>query len=519
MGRATLRAPAIAIATCLLVIAACRSDEPAPASSESESGASEGIEGSSSGEAEPTLCPPGQARACYEGPPGTEGVGACAAGQQQCAADGSAWSACVEQVWPEPQERCDTPADDDCDGLTLCEPTLEWWQAHPRWVNGLVPREDGGVVLVGMYGDAEFDGKDDGLFVRALDAQGRLVWERTGTPPSYQWPSAVAVDPAGDIVVAGSYLGAPSLGGPRLPAAAGYSAFAVRYTSAGEHVWSHAIDSDSYIAAAVDDAGTTYLVGGSIATDEIRGPLAGEFFLTAIDGTGALSWIQVGHASFGVYEGTAALAVTETQELALLLASGGTDLELGGMRMPSDGYEPFLVRMALDGTPLGYQRLTQGVPWAVGAVQVFARPGGLMTISNVGTTIDGLSQAGLLMVGFDTAFDPISSSFVVGQNIGLQAAALHPDGTTVFATRFTGLLELGPIGVGVQGGVYGTAFAAVDDAGNARWAEVLYSNTYTEAPAVTAAPDGAVYFLADVYSGAVIDEVSVNGMIVGKLRP
>ncbi len=55
----------------------------------------------------------GLVRACYDGAPGTEGVGACRAGSQSCSS--GAWQACQGAVTPR-AEVCDN-ADNDCDGL------------------------------------------------------------------------------------------------------------------------------------------------------------------------------------------------------------------------------------------------------------------------------------------------------------------------------------------------------------------------------------------------------------------
>src|SRR5579864_6735641 len=49
---------------------------------------------------------------CYDGPMGTENVGACRAGETFCDADG--WRACVAEVLPS-KELCNA-YDDDCDG-------------------------------------------------------------------------------------------------------------------------------------------------------------------------------------------------------------------------------------------------------------------------------------------------------------------------------------------------------------------------------------------------------------------
>ena len=60
-------------------------------------------------------CTVGMTRACYSGPSGTSGVGACRAGTQTCAATstGSAWGACTGEVVPT-RDTCDG-VDRDCD--------------------------------------------------------------------------------------------------------------------------------------------------------------------------------------------------------------------------------------------------------------------------------------------------------------------------------------------------------------------------------------------------------------------
>lgn len=63
-------------------------------------------------------CREDEERSCYDGPPGTEGVGLCRAGREYCELtdDGSVWSGCVGAVLPS-AESCDGGADEDCDGM------------------------------------------------------------------------------------------------------------------------------------------------------------------------------------------------------------------------------------------------------------------------------------------------------------------------------------------------------------------------------------------------------------------
>jgi hypothetical protein len=68
----------------------------------------------------PPLCTEGTNRSCYHGPAGTEGKGACKAGQQTCS--NGVWGPCQGEVLPSP-EVCNGK-DDDCNGQadegTLC---------------------------------------------------------------------------------------------------------------------------------------------------------------------------------------------------------------------------------------------------------------------------------------------------------------------------------------------------------------------------------------------------------------
>ncbi|HRI66846.1 MAG TPA: MopE-related protein [Polyangium sp.] len=60
-------------------------------------------------------CTEGQTQACYSGPEGTLGVGACTTGQQTCDATGT-WGVCRGEVKPRSNELCNFQ-DDDCNGL------------------------------------------------------------------------------------------------------------------------------------------------------------------------------------------------------------------------------------------------------------------------------------------------------------------------------------------------------------------------------------------------------------------
>ena len=63
-------------------------------------------------------CADGAAQWCYDGPDGTEGVGICAAGAQECSL--GEWGSCQGAVTPV-DEACLGGLDDDCDGRVDCD--------------------------------------------------------------------------------------------------------------------------------------------------------------------------------------------------------------------------------------------------------------------------------------------------------------------------------------------------------------------------------------------------------------
>jgi len=71
--------------------------------------------GSSAGGSASGGCEPGATRSCYEGPPGTEGVGACVAGVATCggSTEFGAWGPCIGAVYPA-EEVCSSGIDEDC---------------------------------------------------------------------------------------------------------------------------------------------------------------------------------------------------------------------------------------------------------------------------------------------------------------------------------------------------------------------------------------------------------------------
>lgn len=124
-------------------------------------------------------CTPPDSRPCYPGPAGTEGVGACRAGSQECV--GGTWSRCTGAVVPA-AEVCNGQ-DDDCDGTTD--------------LNGCVP--DGMLIEVSPpYTEGNMTYGDEHPAVAFDGTNFLVVWEdqRATNPDIY----AARVTPAGQVL-------------------------------------------------------------------------------------------------------------------------------------------------------------------------------------------------------------------------------------------------------------------------------------------------------------------------------
>src|SRR5438046_3726892 len=94
----------------------------------------------------------------------------------------------------------------------------------------------GGRVLVDTY----FVQPD--IYVAKLNSSGGHVWSKSfGTINSDQG-RAVAVDPSGNVVITGYFLGTIDFGGGPVTSSGGLNTFVAKYSSGGAHLWSQGLD-------------------------------------------------------------------------------------------------------------------------------------------------------------------------------------------------------------------------------------------------------------------------------------
>ena len=253
------------------------------------------------------VCLPGSTASCYSGPAGTAGVGICLAGTATCDALGTSYGPCLGEVTPQP-ETCATAANEDCLSAPDCAAHL-WSKragdALGQNGQGLAVDSAGNVLVIGYFqGTIDFGGGpltsagNNDIFVVKLDPSGAVLWSKKFGDATAQVGQSVAVNAAGDIVIAGNFTGTVNFGGGNLTSAGAADVFIAKLTSAGAHIWSKkfgdaadqrcdeiALDSLGNVILAGSFEGSVNFGGGALAS---AGDL--DLYLAKFDAGGAHQW-------------------------------------------------------------------------------------------------------------------------------------------------------------------------------------------------------------------------------------
>ena len=251
-------------------------------------------------------CLPGEEMACYSGPPGTAGMGACKEGVQTCNAQGSGYGLCFGETIPSP-ESCATLADEDCDGNGgISCPGGVWGRvfgdAGAQAGFSVTSTPAGEVLLAGRFGGSvnfgggalQSAGELD-VFVAKLDASSGHLWSRQlfGDEPNEDRTPSIAADAAGGVVLTSGFTTSVDMGAGVVKSAGDSDILLAKYDAAGNHVWSkHFGDASSQIprGIAVDPAGHTIVAGSFEGTVDFGGgPLTAlgiDVFVAKFDAAG-----------------------------------------------------------------------------------------------------------------------------------------------------------------------------------------------------------------------------------------
>lgn len=322
---------------------------------------------------------------------------------------------------------------------------------------------NGDVLVTGQFhGAIDFGGSPivssggADIFVLKLDAAGGLIWGRGFGGAGDQFGSSVAVDGAGNVLVAGSFAGELDFGGPLLSAAGSYDAFVVKLDSSGNHAWSKkfgdatyqtgrgvAVDHDDDVLFSAQIDGVVDFGGGPVATTGGRDACVAKF-----SASGMPLWGKC--FGDGDLQDSSGLAVDGSGNVLITGPFAGT-MDFGVSSIVSAGsYDVFVAKL---------DALGNGV-WAKGFGDASAQAGAAIVADSVGNVVvtgsfqGTLDWDGDLLVSTGAADIFLAKLDAAGSRLWVKrfgdassqtSRALAVDGTAkvLLAGEFSGTLDFG----------------------------------------------------------------------------
>jgi hypothetical protein len=229
------------------------------------------------------------------------------------------------------------------------------------WPFGLAMDASGAVAISGSNSNGvDFGGgpiEQGAAFVAKLDAEGNHLWSKGLLSSGHAWSDGVASTASGDVVVVGTYEGTPDFGGGALPTSP-QSMFVLELAASdGSEIWSRAFDSTFPSAVAVDAANEVVIAGTMIdAVDFGGGALAhgggDDLVVVKLTADGAHLWSK----SFGDEEdqgSTFGGLTVDANGNVLVSAWLSGSMTVGGTILTSAGNDDVaLLKLSSDGVPL-----------------------------------------------------------------------------------------------------------------------------------------------------------------------
>ncbi len=296
--------------------------------------------------------------------------------------------------------------------------------------NAVTPDPSGGVYITGTFeGTVDFDpgtgvynlttflGNE--LFLLKLDSSGNFVWaiQSEGTLDIYA--NSLALDPSGNIHMAGNFQGSVDMdGGPgtlTLTSSGADDIFVSKYDSSGNLIWAKNIGGTAFdygFSIAVDDSGNTYATGSFRETADFD-PGPGMFTLTSfnasedifilkLDASGNFSWAAQMGGNSTDRPSSVAIHASGVYSTGFFTETSDFDPGTGTVELTSNGsLDIYVLKLGLSGNfvwvrQMGGAQADIGYSIAAGTAGVFTT-GGFKEVVDFDPTagIFNLTSAGL----------------------------------------------------------------------------------------------------------------------------
>lgn len=231
---------------------------------------------------------------------------------------------------------------------------------------GVAVDKTGNVFVTGHFQSPTFQiGKkvlrnqgDYDYFIAKYNPEGKLLWAQSEGGTGYDYGHGIAVTPAGDCCVAGSFAGKVKIGDVNTKDNKGRSLFVAKYDSNGNMLWARLAGNgrgQSGHQIGVDQIGNCYVCGFITGLVELGGQQVGtdssirDIFLAKLSPNGDLAWsVNSGGQADGLSTGVA----IDRRGNCYLTGMFKNEARFGKTVLKSSGgYDIFVARINADGTP------------------------------------------------------------------------------------------------------------------------------------------------------------------------
>lgn len=382
---------------------------------------------------------------CYTGPDGTQDVGACAPGTRTCQSDGT-WGTCEGQSLPG-TETCASPEDEDCDGNECA------------------------------------------------------IWSRIFGDGADQFPIDVAVDAQGNVVVLSKFTGKITLDDAEIESAGQYDLFLAKFDASGNYLWSLRVgdrNNQSNCSMVLDSAGNIILAGSFVGALDFKNvPVTTstggmDAFVAKLNPNGVAAWVRkLGDAADQVAWDVA----VDSNDDPLVIGELAGSMTLQSVISAMDGSVWVGRFNSSDGSSLGQLQL-EPVAFSLGLLRIGAGPAGTWVIAglhNDGVSIGGnvLSGAGTFVAKYDADDGPLWSVHLDVSDPS--EMVVDSDGDVIVGASFVGTVGIGNKSLTSNGGTDSLIVKLLSSDGSVLWANSYGGDKNEGGPFLAVGPQKDIF--------------------------
>jgi hypothetical protein len=421
-------------------------------------------------DARPDVCTIAAPAPCYEGPPGTEGVGRCRAGTLTC---NDATLECSGQILPAGADcKLDT-VDEDCDGRTVGHVwSRRFGDSALQRLSDATVDGVGNTFLTGYsWGSVPLNSQTtlpSGMYLIKLDREGNVLWGK-GWEPALVGNSLAALD-TGHIAVAGLVARTTDFGGgPLVPPRDGYPApFLALFDAQGTHVWSTLVPAELKLTS----LGNRFWVAGRFS-GTVSWPGGREFTATSssdllvglLETDRTVVWMRNLPGPAGVHRAT-----RDTSGNVFVAGDIEAFADFGGGQIGNGVLSSFVLKLDASGNHVfshafghiaRYVRLVGMAVASEGSIWVVAPFSGAFALQNQSFVSRG--EDDIYAVNLDASGKLLASAQFgdTGKDLSWDCAIDH-EGHLIIAGASTGKIDVGACSVAPNGGFYDAFLLGLD---------------------------------------------------------